>query len=61
MDDINETAYEVLKETLSVMKASKPDERSERARSYAVTITELEKVIAYFKVFVVDAKEECQP
>jgi len=39
---------------LEEMRKSKPAERSEEARRYAVTITELEKVYAYFKVYVVN-------
>ncbi len=38
---------------LSQLKAAKPEERSEAARRYAVTITELEKCAAYFKIFVI--------
>lgn len=34
------------------LKAAKPDDRSERARRYAVTITEYEKVLSYFNTFV---------
>ena len=47
----------VLKNTLLRLREARPDERSERARRYAITITEMEKVYAYFRVFVVDAKE----
>ena len=43
-----------LQDTLVDMRALKPEERSEKARRYAVAITEFEKVLAYFKVFVVD-------
>jgi hypothetical protein len=43
---------QLMEEALDALCAAKPDERSEEARRYAVTITELEKVIAYFKVFV---------
>lgn len=41
-----------LEDVLGEMRASKPDQRSELARRYAVTITELEKTVAYFQVFV---------
>lgn len=34
------------------LKAAKPDDRSERARRYAVTITEYEKVLSYFNTFI---------
>jgi hypothetical protein len=35
------------------MKAAKPTERNEVARRYAVSMTEFEKVMAYFELFVV--------
>jgi hypothetical protein len=44
-----------LTQALTVLKNNKPADRSETARSYAVTITELEKVIAYYAVFVIHA------
>jgi hypothetical protein len=34
------------------LKAAKPDDRSERARRYAVTITEFEKTLSYFHTMV---------
>lgn len=34
------------------LKAAKPDDRSERARRYAVTITEYEKMLSYFNTMV---------
>lgn len=39
---------------LEEMRRAKPDDRSEKARRYAVTITEFEKVAAYFKTYVMD-------
>ena len=39
---------------LKSLRANKPSERSEKARRYAVTITEMEKVYSYFKTFVLD-------
>ena len=47
-----------LEDVLQSLKNSKPDDRSEIARRYAVTITELEKVVAYFKVYVVWPNED---
>lgn len=41
-------------ELLQKLRASKPEDRSEKARRVAVTITELEKVIAYYRGFVVE-------
>lgn len=49
-----EADYEALKKALTELRTHKPEERSEKARQYAVTITELEKVIGYFKMFVID-------
>ena len=42
----------LLKEALEAMKEAKPEERSELARRYAISSTELEKLIAYFLVYV---------
>ena len=39
---------------LDSLTAEKPNDRSELDRRYAVTITEIEKIIAYFKTYVVD-------
>lgn len=44
----------ILKDTLSKLREMKPDERSERSRRYAITITEMEKVVAYFKTWIID-------
>lgn len=37
---------------LNTLREAKGDERSELARRYAVAITETEKAMAYYKVFV---------
>jgi hypothetical protein len=42
----------LLIQAIEKMREEKPEERSEKARRYAVAITELEKLIAYFKVYV---------
>lgn len=44
----------LLKCALDALTASKPNDRSELDRRYAVTITDTEKVVAYFKTYVVD-------
>lgn len=44
---------EKLAALLEDMRLAKPEDRSETARRYAITITELEKVYAYFKTYVV--------
>jgi len=40
---------------LKLLRENKPDERNEEARRFAVTITELEKVYAYFDKYIKDA------
>lgn len=40
--------------TYHLLKAAKPEDRSEKARRYAVTITEYEKVLSYFNTMVVE-------
>lgn len=52
------TALDKLEEALAELRKEKPEERSEQARRYAVAITELEKVIAYFVTFVVEQRYE---
>jgi hypothetical protein len=50
---------EDLRRTLARLQGLKPLERSERARHWAVAITEMEKVIGYFKTFVFDEDPDC--
>lgn len=45
------TAFMML-EVLKQLRQAKGEDRSEKARRYAVTITEMEKVFAYFNTFV---------
>lgn len=45
---------DTLASALYTLRANKPSEGNEKARRYAVTITEMEKVLAYFKCFVLD-------
>lgn len=49
-DDLGQIA---LREAMKVLRENKPTERNELARRYAVTITELEKVISYYDTFIV--------
>ncbi len=46
-----------LYEALEMLRAAKGDKRSEYARRLAITITELEKVYAYYFMYVVTAPE----
>lgn len=42
-----------LERDLARMRNDKPTDRSERARCWAIAITEMEKLVAFFKVYVV--------
>lgn len=53
MEDEKKLANDMV-ELLQKLRASKPTDRSEKARSVAVTITEFEKMLAYYKAYVVD-------
>ena len=48
----NEDCLESMRDLLRKLRDAKPEERNELARRYAVTITELEKVLAYFWAYV---------
>jgi len=50
-----EAVFGVLRGALARMQASKPNDRSEADRRWAISITEMEKALAYFKTWVVDA------
>ena len=39
-------------ELLRDLRLSRPEERSEKARRWAIAITEMEKVFAYFNTYV---------
>lgn len=41
-----------LEYALEALKAHKPNDRSEKDRHWAITITEMEKVIAFFRTWV---------
>ena len=43
-----------LESTLRMIKRNRPNDRSEIDRRYAVTITDFEKVMAYFKTYILD-------
>ena len=46
---------EKFEELLKKLQDEKPTERGEEARRFAVTITELEKVYAYYTTFVLSS------
>lgn len=45
--------WDALNQALIVLMVSKPNDRGALDRRYAVTITELEKTLAYFNTYVV--------
>ena len=47
-----EEALHKMQETFESLRKIKPEERSEQARRIQVTITEYEKVIAYYMTYV---------
>lgn len=50
----NQQCLERMIKAYEELQHQRPTGRSELARRYAVTITEVEKVLAYFQTFVVD-------
>ena len=46
-----------MEQLLDELRDARPEERSEISRAYAVAITDLEKVFAYFQTFVVDNED----
>lgn len=54
MEQEEERLANMMVELLQRLRASKPTDRSEKARSVAVTITEFEKMLAYYKAYVVE-------
>ena len=50
--DLDESAASQIWHTIKGIEGRKPNDGSARDRAYAVVITELEKVFAYFVLFV---------
>lgn len=50
----NRDCLETMRDLLRKLRDAKPEERNELARRYAVTITEAEKLLAYFWVYVMN-------
>ena len=44
--------YKALTKALEELKKAKPNDRSEMDRCYAVCITDLEKLIAYYRITI---------
>ncbi len=51
---VDQVMLESLQVVLAELRQARPDYRCERSRRYVVTITEMEKILAYFKVMVAD-------
>ena len=51
----DEAVYRAAIELLESLKQGKPDERSEKARRYAVAITEAEKLFAWVSTWIIDS------
>lgn len=43
-----------LESTLRMIKRNRPNDRSEIDRRYAIVVTDFEKVMAYFKTYILD-------
>lgn len=52
MENEAEKVLHQMQETLESLRKIKPEDRSEQARRIQITITELEKVIAYYMAYV---------
>ncbi len=50
----NTDCHTAMRDLLVKLRDARPDERSELSRRYAVTITNLEEVLAYFWSYVVN-------
>lgn len=50
----DQECLDAIGEALLKLGQAKPQDRSELARRYAVTITELEKAYAYFRTWVIE-------
>lgn len=46
------TCYGVMSELFALLKESKPSDRSEKDRHYAIVITEFSKIYAYYVMFI---------
>jgi hypothetical protein len=52
-DKLDQAVFDALIGVLSDMRAGKPDDRSEKDRYYAIAITDLQKLMAYVKHWIV--------
>lgn len=49
----HQQVYEALQTALDTLRLAKPGDRGEVDRRFAVTITEMEKVVAYFHTYLI--------
>lgn len=54
LDEVD--GYEVLNNSLEILQQIKPNDRSAMDRRYAIVITDLEKIIAYYNQFILDGQ-----
>lgn len=57
-NELNHNCIDSIGDTLQKLRDAKPDERNELSRRYAVTITEMEKVYAYFLAWVIEGDNQ---
>ena len=57
MESIDKVILNEMIHVLSSLRTNKPGRDATVARQWAITITELEKGVAYYKMFVVDYEE----
>ena len=57
MNYSDDRVFGSMKSLLDEMKSFKPNDRGEKDRAYAVTITEMEKIVAQFYLFVMMDEE----
>jgi len=50
---MNNFLIATIEQALTTLKQDKPNDRSEVDRRFAIAITDLEKVLAYVKVYIV--------
>lgn len=49
---VEKRAASAIKQAIDELIAAKPNDRSEKDRRYAITITEIEKVLAYYQYWI---------
>jgi hypothetical protein len=52
--DNDRAGLESLRHAIKTLRDGKPEKRGEKARRYAVTITEMEKTLSYYILYVLN-------